>query len=144
MCRFLLIRSQRGIKPEGLLSDFASMCQESRTPDGGWQGDGWGIAIKYQILNSKKQKWISKKYLEPIWKDQDLFDQFPETNICAVHARSAGFPKHKGILEYNQPYIQDELCFVFNGMIRGVTLPRQLEGEIGAQKIFSFLLQEIN
>ncbi len=112
------------------------MCEKSRAPDGDWQGDGWGIA-------SKGQSWEVYKTLKPIWKDRDKFQEFGETDIFAVHARSAGFPDQKGIIEYNQPYINDLLCYVFNGMIRGVSLSMPLEGKIGAQKIFSLLKQQI-
>ena len=65
MCRFLLAKSDEKIKPERLLTSFASMCEKSRTPDKDRQGDGWGIAYKYQISKSKKQKWILKKTAFP-------------------------------------------------------------------------------
>ena len=136
MCRFLLVRSKKKIKPLELLNQFAQMCEKSRAPDGDWQGDGWGIA-------SKGQSWEVYKTLKPIWKDRDKFQEFGETDIFAVHARSAGFPDQKGIIEYNQPYINDLLCYVFNGMIRGVNLSMPLEGKIGAQKIFSLLKQQM-
>lgn len=138
MCRFLLVKSKEIVKPEKLLKEFALMCQKSHAPDGDWQGDGWGVA--WQEHNS----WKLHKSLSPIWEDQDVFSSFPQTNIFAVHARSAGFPQHKNNLEYNQPYLNNNLCFVFNGMIRGVSLTRVLEGQIGAQKIFSFLQEEIS
>lgn len=136
MCRFLLVRSINKIKPEKLLSQFGEMCEKSRAPDGDWQGDGWAIAIK-------NQKWEVYKSLRPIWEDRDKFQEFGETNSFVVHARSAGFPDQKGIIEYNQPYVTDGLCYVFNGMIRRVSLSMPLEGKIGAQKIFSLLKQEI-
>ncbi|KKS46185.1 hypothetical protein A3J20_01575 [Candidatus Gottesmanbacteria bacterium RIFCSPLOWO2_02_FULL_42_29] len=136
MCRFLLVKSKEIVKPEKLLKEFALMCQKSHAPDGDWQGDGWGVA--WQEHNS----WKLHKSLSPIWEDQDLFSSFPQTNIFAVHARSAGFPQHKNNLEFNQPYINNNLCFVFNGMIRGVKIPKVLNGKIGAQKMFSFLIEE--
>jgi len=137
MCRFLLARSKKTLKPEKLLRQFALMCQNSHAPDGDWQGDGWGIAW------FEKDTWKSYKSLSPVWEDQNKFSDIPSTNLFAVHARSAGFPQHKNNLDYNQPYLGDNLCYVFNGMIRGVRIPRVLEGQIGAQKIFSFLKQEI-
>ncbi len=136
MCRFLLVRSKRKIKPERFLSSFASMCEKSRAPDGDRQSDGWGIAWE------KNDTWKIKKSLRPIWNDSRIFATIPETNVFAVHARAASFVKHKGDLDYNQPYVENSLCFVFNGAIQGVNLP-EAEGEIGAQKIFSLLLQEI-
>jgi len=132
-----MVRSKKKIKPQELLSQFAAMCQVSRAPDDDWQGDGWGIAIKSQI-------WEVHKSLNPIWEDKDVFDKFPKTDVFVAHARSAGFPQHKGNIVYNQPYIDGSLCFVFNGLIRGVTVQRKLKGEIGAQKIFSLILEELD
>lgn len=137
MCRFLLVKSQEVIKPEKLLKDFALMCQKSHAPDGDWQGDGWGIAWQ------ENGTWKLKKSLLPIWEEQNSFLLIPNTNLFVVHARSAGFPQHKNNLDFNQPYISDNKCFVFNGMIRGVQIPRVLEGQIGAQKIFSYLREEL-
>ncbi len=133
MCRFLLIKSKRKFNPQHFLTAFSQMCQKSRTPDGDLQNDGWGVAWE------TSGKWITKKSLNPIWKDNKLFPQLPETKILIVHARSAGFPDQKGIIEYNQPYIDDGLCFVFNGMLKGVRLNLPLFGKIGAQKIFSLI-----
>ena len=142
MCRFLLVRSKNKIKPEKLLQDFAFMCQKSRAPDGDWQGDGWGIAIGIKNSEFRIQNWREYKSLKPVWEERDKFQEFTETNMFVVHARSAGFPDQKGIIEYNQPYVSDDLCFVFNGMIKGVKIDRKLEGKIGAQKIFSLILEE--
>jgi len=113
------------------------MCQRSHAPDGDWQGDGWGVA--WQIDKS----WKIHKSLSPIWEDLDKFSTIPQTNLFIVHARSAGFPQHKNTLEFNQPYLHNNLCFVFNGMIRGVKIQRVLGGKIGAQKVFSFLIEEM-
>ncbi len=143
MCRFLLVRSEKKIKPQKLLSQFASMCQKSRAPDGDWQGDGWGMAYKTQNSKLKTQNWQIHKSLKPIWEERDKFGQFEETNVFVAHARSAGFPQHKGNIAFNQPFIDNDLCFVFNGLIRGVTVQRKLKGEIGAQKIFSLILEEL-
>ncbi len=132
MCRFLLVRSSQKVKPAKLLKEFAGMCEGSHAPDGDWQGDGWGIAVKVQ-------SWEVYKSLRPIWEEQNKFHDFPETNIIEVHARSAGFPEHKGVLAYNQPYVRDDVAYVFNGMVRGVSLPVKLDGAIGAQKIFSLI-----
>ena len=136
MCRFLLARSEKPINPQPLLQDFAGMCKMCRAPDGDWQGDGYGIA------SQKDGRWLLHKSLKPIWQDEDKFSKVGATNLLIAHARSAGFPQHKGIINYNQPYVKDTMCFVFNGMIRGVQLSIPLEGKIGAQKIFSLLLNE--
>ena len=136
MCRFLLARSHEPLDIQSLLSEFALMCESSRAPDGDRQGDGWGIAWK------EENGWQIKKSLSPIWEEQDRFTNIPPTRLLAIHARSAGFPQHKGNIEFNQPYINEGWCFVFNGMLRGVSIPRKLSGAIGAQRIFSFLQEE--
>lgn len=133
MCRFLLVRSKNKIEPTKLLKEFAFMCSKSRTSDGDWHGDGWGFAWR------KEGKWELRKSLLPIWEEKDIFSKFPKTNLFVVHARSAGFPQHRGDIDFNQPFIEDSLCFVFNGMIRGINLPIPLDGKIGAQKVFSLL-----
>lgn len=133
MCRFLLVRSEKPINPQPLLQEFAAMCKKSRAPDGDWQGDGYGIAW------NQDDKWQLHKSIEPIWKETETFKTVGGTNLFVAHARSAGFPQQKGVIDYNQPYINDTLCFVFNGMIRGVKLPFALEGKIGAQKLFSLI-----
>lgn len=133
MCRFLIVKSKNNIKPEKLLKSFALACQKSVAPDGELQKDGYGIAWH----NGKS--WQLKKSLAPVWQEQNLFEQIPETNLFVAHARSAGFSKDRDNLDYNQPYIDDSLCFVFNGMIRKIKLNLPLEGLIGSQKLFSLL-----
>lgn len=134
-----MVRSKRKMRPLELLEPFADMCRVSRAPDGDWQGDGWGIATEVQSSKFKIRKWDVYKSLRPIWEEQNTFHNFQETNIFIVHSRSAGFPEHKGVLAYNQPYVSDQLAYVFNGMIRSVSLPMKFEGSIGAQKIFSLI-----
>ena len=138
MCRFLLVKSKQSFKPKLFLDQFADMAEMSRAPDGDRQGDGWGVAVK--MLNDQFQ--ISKN-LKPVWECRDMFDAFSQTQVLAVHARSASFPNQKGIIEYNQPYIDGARCFVFNGVIQGVQLDRPLVGKIGAQKIFSLIQEEL-
>lgn len=137
MCRFLLARSHQPLDSQSLLHEFATMCEHSRAPDGGWQGDGWGVAWQGD------HGWQVKKSLSPIWQEREMFFAIPPTKLLVVHARSAGFPQHKGVIEFNQPYVGNDMCFVFNGMLRGVSVSLTLDGTIGAQKIFSFLLHEI-
>jgi predicted glutamine amidotransferase len=113
------------------------MCEHSHAPDGDWQGDGWGVAWQ------EEGGWQVKKSLAPIWQERDTFSTIPPAKLLVVHARSAGFPQHKGNIEFNQPYAGDGICFVFNGMLRGVSVPLRLDGTIGAQKIYSFIKNEI-
>lgn len=139
MCRFLLVRSKEPSPPAQLLTSFARACELSRAPDGDRQADGWGIAWKEGDVDA----WQLHKSLQPIWQDQAVFSQFPRARLWVAHARSAGFIEHKGILSHNQPYLSDGVCFVFNGMVRGVRLPNKVAGEIGAQKIFALALKAL-
>ena len=133
MCRFLIVKSKKKIKPENLLKSFALVCQKSIAPDGELQKDGYGVA-----WNNGKF-WQIKKSLTPIWENLDLFGKIPETDLFVAHARSASFVKDKNDIDFNQPFIDGAVCFVFNGMIRKVNLNLLLEGEIGSQKLFSLI-----
>lgn len=136
MCRFLIVKSEDPIDIKPLLKQFSTVAESSHTPDGDWQGDGGGIAWR------EGNRWKATKSLKPFWLQQ--LPSLPKTNIFLAHARSASFEKHKGILEYNQPYVSGNSAFVFNGMIRGVKLNRQVPGKIGAQKIFSLVQDEVS
>lgn len=137
MCRFLLARSGEAASPASLLEEFAEMCAESRTVEGDRQEDGWGIAwLESGVWN----RWRS---LRPIWEEKRRFPSFPPTTLFAVHARSAGFPDQRGVLAYNQPFLDHSVCFVFNGMIQGMRLNRPLAGRIGAQKVFSWAVERM-
>lgn len=109
------------------------MAKNSKTFDGDWQGDGWGIVWKIENI------WSLKKSLQPIWEDQEIFSSIPVSTHFLVHARSASFPNHKNIIEFNQPYIAGKYAFVFNGLLKGVALPHPVAGKIGAQKIWNIL-----
>jgi len=134
MCRFLLAKSAKPVPPLTYLEAFASMAEKSRAFDGDWQGDGWGVSWLDTHNN-----WHVYKSLKPIWEDRSSFNTVPATSIISIHARSASFPEHKDNLAFNQPYINDDYSFVFNGLLKGVTLP-SIPGTIGAEKIW-FLLQ---
>ena len=133
MCRFLLIKSQTAIQPAELLQKFSAMAKNSKTFDGDWQGDGWGVSWK------NENGWSLKKSLKPIWEDEAVFTIIPASTHFLIHARSASFPHHKDIIEFNQPYIAGTYAFVFNGLLKGVALPHPVEGKIGAQKIWNIL-----
>ena len=55
----------------------------------------------------------------------------------------SSIPNQKGKIEYNQSYISGDYCFVFNGMLRGIRIKKKVEGEIGAQKIWSLLQKKL-
>ncbi len=133
MCRFLLYKATEPTDPRMILSAFSAMAKKSKAFDGDWQGDGWG----FSYLDSN-HNWQLYRSLKPIWEDVQSFNQLNiKTNIFAVHARSATFPEHKGNIEFNQPYVNNESIFVFNGHLKGVTL--SIPGRIGAEKIWSLL-----
>lgn len=123
-----MIKSKKPIKSSNLLGDFAAMCKNNSQ----WQGDGWGVAWRLDDRN-----WTLDKSLNPIWDDKAKFDKIPSAKLLVVHARGASFPDQKGDIDFNQPYIDNDVCFVFNGELYGVKL--KAEGKIGAQKIFNLL-----
>jgi predicted glutamine amidotransferase len=139
MCRFLLIH-QTGTPsqpPPELLAAFAAMCQ-ARSAQGEWQGDGWGIASL-----TTGQGWTVHKSLRPIWEDVPQLLAAPPAQAYAVHARGASLDKGRGNLAFNQPYVDGGCAFTFNGFLRGVSLPQRVPGEIGAQRIWNLVRQEM-
>ena len=133
MCRFLMFKSREPVPAGSLLDMFASMAERSRAPDGDRQADGWGVSWLDREL-----RWKARKSINPIWTETALFEEIPPGRLFLAHARSASFPSHKNILAFNQPFVDGRYAFVFNGLLKGVTLPR-LAGIIGAQKIWSLL-----
>lgn len=138
MCRFLLAKTPTPSDHNQLLKDFVQMAKKSKTTEGDRQGDGWG----YSWLD-ENNTWQSYHSLKPIWQDDRSLPLVPPTTQLIVHARSASFERHKGKLSYNQPYLEKKYAFVFNGLIKGVKLKHQVPGEIGAQKIFNLILQNL-
>lgn len=135
MCRFLAVKSNKPINPQSLLKSFAIMAENSRAFDGDWQGDGWGISWLDDNNN-----WQLYKSLKPVWKEVHSIRLLKPTTMFFVHARSASFPQHKDNIEYNQPFIQQPYSYVFNGLLKGVSL--SLPGEIGASKIWNLLYSQ--
>jgi predicted glutamine amidotransferase len=137
MCRLMTVKSTVQVSPRPFMEKFAFMAKESKSYDGDWQGDGWGIGC---LISAKmKPHWRLQKSTLPIWQEKDRFSVLPASNMFVAHARSASFPEHKGKLEYSQPFIDESFAFVFNGLINGVSLPFKVNGDIGSQKIWSIL-----
>jgi len=136
VCRFLIIKSTSPIGIDEFLKQFAQACFLSRTPDGDWQGDGWGISYL-----SEDGQWLIRKSLLPIWSETEVFNNFPKSRFFLVHARSASFPNQKGLIDFNQPFISSRYAFVFNGFIKGMSFPQTVQGNIGSQKLWSMLLK---
>lgn len=138
MCRFFLAHSTKPTNFQKLFKEFVYMSQKSRTSDGDRQEDGWGIGWR-----DEKGNWRSFKSLKPIWKQINFSKKLKPTTSLIIHARSASFARHKRNLNYNQPFLSDGMAFVFNGMLKGVKLNRKLKGEIGAQKIYELIKEEL-
>ena len=133
MCRFLIVKSRKKFEPEVLVNLFAMACKNSIAPDGELQRDGYGITWK------ENQHWKTQKSLFPIWEERNQFKAIPETKLLVVHARGAGFSEDRGNIDFNEPFVDGGLCFVFNGFIRKVKLRLKLKGIIGSQKMLSLL-----
>ncbi len=133
MCRFILVKSEKEIKPIEILNKFSVDVKKNKTPDGDLQEDGWGFCY----LNEKDQ-WQIYKSIKPIWEETKKFSEFPKCKMFLSHARSASFVNQKGFIEFNQPYISKDYAFVFNGLLKGVNLPN-IPGKIGAEKIWNML-----
>jgi glutamine amidotransferase len=125
MCRFLMLRADRGFDPEPVLAEFRERCRRSTE----FQGHGWGAAYR------SNREWTRYKSLTPIWEDALPLPR--EVDFLVLHARSAF--RNEGIeIENNMPFYREERIFVFNGELRGVRL--KVPGRIGAEKIFRFVL----
>jgi len=127
-----MVKSRRPIRPADLLRRFAEMAERSRSIDGDRQGDGWGIGRLDEM-----GEWMGFWSLSPVWEEASSFDEIPAGRLFLIHARSASFPHQKGRLDYNQPYLSKGRAFVFNGLLRGVSLKKPVPGDIGAQKIWN-------
>ena len=124
MCRILYANAVAPFAIRDLLQPFATMSQNSRE----YQGHGWGCAWR------DDNGWHQYHDIRPIWED-DL-QQFGETRLLLVHARSA-FRDEGIVVENNMPFSDGESVFIFNGELRGVRI--QSEGRIGAEKIYNYI-----
>lgn len=138
MCRFLLVKSNTTISPKELLTQFSNAVAKSHTPDGDLQEDGWG----YSWFDQNTLSWKVYTSILPIWQESKKFVKFPKAKSFIAHARSASFIDQKGIIEFNQPFITKDYAFVFNGLLKGVSLPN-IPGKIGAEKIWNIIQLEL-
>lgn len=134
MCRFLMIKSRSTFQPREILAGFSEMARQSKALDGDWQGDGWGIGWQ-----DKNHHWQIKKSIRPIWEDEVCFGDIPSGRQFLIHARSASFPAHKNNPDFNQPFTHGRFAFLFNGLIKGVSLPYSIPGKIGSEKVWFIL-----
>lgn len=126
MCRLLFVKESKEFNPKKYLDSFAEKCRDSKE----YQGHGWGMAIL------QKGDWFIYKNILPIWEDE--LNKFSNTTMMAVHARSAFEDKNIAV-ENNMPFINSGKVFIFNGELRGVKL--KMDGRIGAEKIFKFIMR---
>jgi predicted glutamine amidotransferase len=133
LCRFLIFSSKQETDISAILNSFATACEKSLAPDGERQGDGFGIAYK------TGGTWQLQKSTSSIWEGRNIFNKLPKTKMVMAHARSATFSLGKDNLDYNQPFTDGQLGFVFNGTIKKMKTALKLEGEIGSQKLFSLI-----
>ncbi|GIW66007.1 MAG: hypothetical protein KatS3mg094_526 [Candidatus Parcubacteria bacterium] len=127
MCRLLTVISKKKIDISYFLENFANICERSLTPDGDRQKDGWGIITTKQFYKS----------INPIWEEKYLFKNFLDDKLLIAHSRSAHNSKNE--IEFNQPFFDDSLIFIFNGLLRGVKI--NISGKIGSQKLFNLIKQ---
>ena len=135
MCRFAVIKSSDLFSCKKYLKQFSLSAKNNPAPDGDEQKDGWGMAYL------RNNHWEIFKSSYPIWEDKLDTCSFYQSNIFLFHARSATFKSQKDFLYLNQPYLQQDTAFVFNGLILRVKLRLNLYGEVGARKIFSLILK---
>lgn len=50
------------------------------------------------------------------------------TTHLAHHVTSVSFPSQKGVEDYNQPFVENNTIFVFNGLLQGVSFPTPIPG----------------
>lgn len=124
MCRILYARADKAFQISELLTPFAALSRDSRE----FQGHGWGCAWR------ENGEWRQYHDIRPIWEDD--IEQFGETDLLLVHARSA-FRDEGIVVENNMPFSDGESVFIFNGELRGVRI--KSEGRIGAEKIYNYI-----
>jgi len=138
MCRFLMVQSKEKVESQKFLHLFANMCETSVSPYGGKQKDGWGVAWLDEY-----GAWKELKSLNPMWEDKEKFFLIPKTTTLVAHTRRAPDSYGIGLVAYNEPYIANDYCFVFNGRVNGVSLKKPVPGDVGAQKIWSLLQKKL-
>lgn len=111
MTRFLVINKKERFDIEETLRIFAEASENNPTPDGNWQGDGWGISYVDPYL-----KWRGYKTFVSIWKCMDFFNIFMPSNIFMMHARTLEAEEQYVSEDHNMPYYNDEISFVFDGV----------------------------
>ena len=126
MCRIIGIRTNNSEDQSHRIKLFADTCKNSQE----YQGHGWGCAWKENGL------WKEYHSINPIWEDNI---PIINTRILLVHARSA-FQNEGITIQNTMPFKShdNKTVFIFNGELRGVRI--RMEGRIGAEKIFNYIM----
>ncbi len=124
MCRILFAKETNSFNVTKYLLPFSKMCKESKE----YQGHGWGFSYL------ENNRWKTLKQIEPIW--ESVFPKNIISNQLVIHTRSA-FEDKGIVIENNMPFGNEETVFAFNGELRKTKL--NIEGRIGAEKIFNFI-----
>jgi predicted glutamine amidotransferase len=133
-----MVRADKPVDPRPFLESFADLARRTPALDGDGQGDGWGAAWR------EGSAWRIFKSERPIWEDRAAFEGFPAADAFCIHARSASFSHQKNRIDLNQPYVDGSFAYVFNGFLEGVKPSIPMPGEIGAQKIWSWLKNSLS
>ncbi len=131
MCRFLLV-NRASFHPAPWLERFADMAAAAGGPGAGRPSAGLPEPAPYGA-------WRSLNSLAPVWTERERFRDMPSSRFLVVHARSASFPGQTGALDYCQPFVHGRYAFVFNGLLRGVSLQTGMSGAIGSQKTWALI-----
>ncbi|MBP9758755.1 hypothetical protein KBD45_03600 [Candidatus Dojkabacteria bacterium] len=110
MSRILVINKKERFDVEENFKIFAEVSENNPTPDGNWQGDGWGISYIDPLL-----KWRGFKTFVSIWKNIGFAHIFMPSNIFMLHVRTLIVEEEYVSEENNLPYFNDELSLVYDG-----------------------------
>lgn len=134
MCRLLFASSTEPLPVQDYFVHFQSVAKNNPGLSGDLQEDGWGLTYTDQ-----NGSYVTIKNTQPIW-DCDFLDHFePNTTsqFIMAHARSKSFDGDVVDEQFNQPFIDDDLAFMFNGEISKIKIP--LVGINGADKVFALV-----
>lgn len=118
MSRFLFINKKERFDIETDLTVFAENAEMNHTPEGNWQGDGWGISWLDPLGG-----WREFKLFMPIWKNKDFLYMFTPSNTFLMHVRTLAAEEEYISEEHNLPFTNENISFAFDGDL--------IESEIG-------------
>lgn len=129
MSRFIFINKKQRFDIEENLKAFAALSEDNPTPEGNWQGDGWGISWVDPYL-----KWRDYRTFISIWKNTEFMHIFMPSNTFLLHVRTLEVAEEYISEEHNLPYSTDELTFVFDGELTSTEAIK--ESQLPADRIW--------